>query len=290
MGVKGDMEGQSIGREREVGTLAEAVAQEYFPDTKFTPAPILADTEITISYGRYSESFDGMLEHKNLRFHIYCNLDRVEQQDSSRARFTVAHELGHYFIDEHRIALSSGRAPAHPSKCEYESTLTVEREADHFASHLLMPTEPFKKMARAHKPGLAGILAIAENFGTSVTSAAIRYAKEETGPCVVMKWGGDGSFQWRWISTDTFRVRLRTTFTDRVKLPTDCPTRRAMSGERAPKTGYFEAGTTAAAWFRFVNDYDYRNVIFMEQAIQLGRFGVLTFLYPEEQYPLFSHR
>jgi hypothetical protein len=267
MGMKADIEVQSISREQEIGTLAEAVAYEYFPDTKFAPGPILEDSEITISYGRYSEAFDGMLEHKNLRFHIYCNLDRVERQDSSRARFTIAHELGHYFMDEHRIALSSGRAPAHPSKCEYESTLAVEREADHFASHLLMPTEPFKKMARAHKPGLAGILAIAERFGTSVTSAAIRYAKEETVPCAVMKWSPDGSFQWRWISTETFRVRLRTTFTDQGKLPADCPTRRAMVGERAPKTGYFEAGTTAAAWFRFVNEYDYRNVIFMEQAI-----------------------
>jgi hypothetical protein len=290
MGMKADTELSSTDREREIGTLAEAVADEYSASDRFDPEPILEDCAITISYGRYREAFDGMLEHRNQRFHIYCNLDRVEWQDSARARFTVAHELGHYFIDEHRIALSSGRTPAHPSKCEYESTLTVEREADHFASHLLMPTAPFNKMARSHKPGLSGILAIAERFGTSVTSAATRYAKEETVPCVVMKWGPDGAFQWRWISTETFRVRLRTTFTDRGKLPADCPTRRALSGERVPKLGYFEAGTTAAAWFRFVNDHDYRNVIFMEQAIPLGRFGVLTFLFPAEQYPLFTPR
>jgi hypothetical protein len=290
MAIKAEIEVQRPSREREIGALAEAVALEYFPDARFVPDPILDDSEVTISYGRYSEAFDGMLEHKNRRFHIYCNLDRVEWQDSSRARFTVAHELGHFFIDEHRNALSSGRVPAHPSKCEYESTLSVEREADHFASHLLMPTGPFRKLARSYKPGLAGVLAIADKFATSVTSAAIRYAKEETIPCVVVKWSRDGSFQWRWVSTETFRVRLRATFTDQGKLPDDCPTRRAMSGERAPKIGYFEAGTTAAAWFRFVNDHDYRNVIFMEQAIPLGRFGVLTFLYPEEQYPLFLQR
>jgi hypothetical protein len=289
MAMKAEVQIQPV-REQEIGTLAEAIADEYFPGTSFNAEPVLDDCAITLSYGRYREAFDGMLEHKNLRFHIYCNLDRVQRQDSPRARFTVAHELGHYFIDEHRSALASGRAPAHPSRCEYESTLVVEREADHFASHLLMPTEPFRKLARAHKPGLSGILAIAEYFVASVTSTAIRYAKEETVPCVVLKWGPDGVCQWRWISTETFRVRLRTTFSDQSKLPVDCPTRRAILGEKAPKAGYFEAGTTAAAWFRFVNDYDYRNVIFIEQAITLGRFGVLTFLFPEEQYPLFKER
>lgn len=79
-----------------------------------------------------------------------------------------------------------------------------------------------------------------------------------------------------------------------MRLERGCTTKNdahlEFSGEKAPKAGYFEAGTTAAAWFRFVNDYDYRNVIFIEQAITLGRFGVLTFLFPEEQYPLFKER
>lgn len=268
-------------REGEIIGLAEAVAAEYCPAGRFDPTLVLRENDITISFGYYRQAFDGMLEHYRSRFHIYCNLDRVEREDAPRARFTIGHELGHFFIDEHRNALKSGRAPAHPSVCEYESDLTVEREADTFASHLLMPTSLFTSLVRRNKPGLVGILVLAQHFGTSITSTAIRYAKADIIPCTLVKWSQRG-FEWRWFSAETFRVKLRKTTDDLRRLPEDCPTRRALSGETPPPTGFFEAGTTADSWFPFLGHFDSRNVILIEQAVPLGRFGVLTFLYPHE--------
>lgn len=265
----------------EIAALAESVGSEYCADNRFTPEPILKAHNITMSYGNYDSAFDGMLEHRNNRFHIFCNLDRVESSASPRARFTVAHELGHYFIDEHRNALSSGLAPAHGSRSEFESNLPVEREADHFASHLLMPSAEFKQMARRQKPGLPGILAIARHFNASVTSAAIRYVQSDLVPCVVVKWSPTG-FQWQWVSTEPFRARLRGVTKALNSLPSDCSTRVALSGEPVPQVGYFEAGTTAASWFPFLRDGDVRNVILIEQAVQLGRFGAITFLFPAD--------
>jgi hypothetical protein len=264
----------------EIASLAEAVAAEYCPQGPIDLRPVLDDNDITISYGYYSSAFDGMLEHRSQRFHIYCNLDRVDTGDSARARFTVAHELGHFFIDDHRNALKSG-APPHGSRSEFESTLLVEREADHFASHLLMPSAQFIKVARRHGQGMAGILGIAKHFGTSVTASAIRYAKAEIVPCVVIKWSATG-FQWPWISTEPFRARLRRVQKDLDKLPDDCPTRIALSGAKPPPCGYFEAGTTAACWFPYLGDSDSRNILLKEQAMQLGRFGALTFLFTAE--------
>jgi Zn-dependent peptidase ImmA (M78 family) len=263
----------------ELAALGEAVSREYCTKAPFDPAPVLKDNEITVSYGHYDSAFDGMLEHRNCRFHIYCNLDRVSTVDSPRARFTVGHELGHYFIDEHRNALSSGAAPSHGSQSEFESKLSVEREADHFASHLLMPSAEFDQLARRQKVGLAGILAIAKHFDTSVTSTAIRYAQTEIVPCVVIKWSPT-DFQWKWISTEAFRARLRSVTKSLNSLPDDCPTRMALSGATVPSSGYFAAGTTAAGWFPFLSDHDTRNVILMEHAIQLGRYGALTLLFP----------
>jgi hypothetical protein len=52
------------------------------------------------------------------RFHIYCNLDRENLPSSPRARFTLSHELGHYFIDEHQNNLASGQVRPHPSAAE----------------------------------------------------------------------------------------------------------------------------------------------------------------------------
>jgi hypothetical protein len=54
----------------------------------------------------------------------------------------------------------------------------------------------------------------------------------------------------------------------------------ALSGATVPSSGYFAAGTTAAGWFPFLSDHDTRNVILMEHAIQLGRYGALTLLFP----------
>ncbi|MFN0157047.1 MAG: ImmA/IrrE family metallo-endopeptidase [Bacteroidota bacterium] len=270
----------SSSREGEIIDLAEAVAEEYAPDGRLNPVSIVEENGITLSFNGYGNSFDGMLEHRRGRFHIYCNIDRVEQIDSSRARFTLGHEIGHYFIDEHRNALASGKAPAHGSRCEYESDLLVEAEADLFASHLLMPSRQFLKLAHSSPIGLGGILHLSGKFAASVTSTAIRYVRSDLVPCAVLKWADQG-LQWKWLSTETFRARFRKTV-DRVdQLPWDCPTRKALTRTESPKMGFFEAGTTAAAWFPFVDHYHFRNIIFIEQAVSLGRFGVLTFLYPE---------
>lgn len=277
----GSVAAPSQARLTELAALAEAVSCDYCPGHKFDPVPILTENEITISYGRYDSAFDGMLEHRSNRFHIYCNLDRVESSNSPRARFTVGHELGHYFIDEHRNALKSGLAPAHGSRAEFESNLLVEREADHFASHLLMPSSEFQKVALRQKPGLAGILDIAKHFNVSVTSAAVRYVQSDIVPCVIVKWSPT-EFQWHWVSTEPYRARLRGVTKSLGSLPQDCPTRIALSGAAPPSSGYFEAGTTTASWFPFLGDSDVRNVILIEQAIQLGRFGVLTLLFPAD--------
>jgi len=272
----------SPAREQEICELAEAVAEEYFPGTRVEPVVIVRAKGITISFGYYGDAFDGLLECRGGQFHVYTNLDRVEQEDSPRARFTLGHELGHYFIDEHRNALSAGLALSHPSICEYESDLLVEKEADHFASNLLMPAKHFRRLAERAPLGLEGILKIAQHFGASVTSTAIRYAQLDIVPCAVIKWNTD-RFGWKWLSTETFRARYWKTVESIASLPHDSPTAKAIAGERPQPHGFFTAGTTASAWFPYVDDGAYRNVILIEQAIQLGRFGVLTFLYPESR-------
>ena len=173
-----------------------------------------------------------------------------------------------------------GLAPSHPSICEYESDLPVEREADHFASSLLMPSKRFRKLSDSTPLGLEGILTIAGEFGTSVTSASLRYAKSDIVPCAVIKWSTEG-YAWKWLSTETFRARYRKTIESFDRLLPDSPTAKALAGEIPVSAKFFSAGTTASAWFPFVNDHSHQNAILVEQAVSLGRFGVLTFVYPE---------
>ena len=127
-----------------IGELAEAVAEEHAPSGHTEPEKILASNKITLSFGNYGDAFDGMLEHLNGRFHVYANLNRLRTRDSGRARFTLAHELGHYYIDDHRRALQSGSTPRHASQTDFQSKNPVEVEADH------VPQGPIRHFDHKH--------------------------------------------------------------------------------------------------------------------------------------------
>lgn len=280
-------------RRQEIAELAEAVADEHCPRGQVEPAAVALARRITVSFGAYGEAFDGMLEHLDGRFHAYVNADRVGRGDSPRCRFTLAHELGHFYIDEHRWALAGGQAGPHPSQCEYESPILPEQEADLFAANLLMPPRRFIGAGKAAECGLGGVLALAAGFGVSITAAAIQYAACDVRACAVVKWDR-GGYAWKRLSSSTFQARLRRTVQDAGDLPPDCPTRRAMGGERPPPPeGFFQAGATASAWFTRIPPGLTRrgpgkpgaagDILFIEQAIPLGRFGVLTFLHPAER-------
>jgi hypothetical protein len=268
-------------RNREIVDLAEAIAQDHFPETRVEPLEIVRAKGITYCFESYLDAFDGLLEHKSGRFHIYCNLDRLEGETTPRARFTLCHELGHFFIDDHRQALQEGRVPAHPSKCEFESDNPVEKEADQFASCLLMPSSRFIAIAKKMEVGLGSISGLAEHFGTSMTSTANRYVNLQVKPCTVIKWTEKFGYGWKRLWYDTRVAGFRKTIERIDKLPSDCATSKALRGEKPNHGQIFQNGTTASAWFPFVGDGYFKNIILIEQAMRLGRFGVLTFLYPE---------
>lgn len=90
--------------------------------------------------------------------------------------FTIAHELGHYFLQGHPEALFPDGDGIHQSQGAFTSGDTREREADHFAAGLLMPEQLFVPEMRRVELGLQGVEALASACGTSLTATAIRYA------------------------------------------------------------------------------------------------------------------
>lgn len=109
----------------------------------------------------------------------------VDIDNDGRKRFTVAHELGHYFLEGHPEKLFAN-GEVHASKSGFISRDPLELEADHFASGLLMPTKLFiPAMERAGK-GFRAIEKLADKFGTSLTATAIRYAESSEYPVAVV--------------------------------------------------------------------------------------------------------
>lgn len=90
--------------------------------------------------------------------------------------FSVAHELGHYFLPGHIDAVLAN-GDIHESRAGFGSGDRYEIEADHFAAGLLMPRPLFTDAMRRAGDGLAAIEALKDLCQTSLTATAIRYTQ-----------------------------------------------------------------------------------------------------------------
>jgi Zn-dependent peptidase ImmA (M78 family) len=277
---------QHIASERveEIAELAEAVADEYCPTGKVAPEEIAVRKGISLIYDHYGDAFDGVIEHEDGQFYIHCNLDRENVLGSPRGRFTVSHELGHYFIDEHRNALASGRVRPHPSFTadRNRSDLRIEREADLFASNLLMPPARFSAaLARARKR-LGAIQDLAGKFNVSITCAAIRYVDAEVEPSVMIHRAPDG-YMWSRLSKQFKAMNCGRIINATAQTPADNPSAICRALGEKP-SGVIGAKIAASTWFPALRDG--RGFQLREEAMTLGRYGVLTLLtLPDSGFP-----
>ncbi len=90
--------------------------------------------------------------------------------------FSIAHELGHYFLEGHVDAVI-GPDGIHQSHAGFSSDDRYELEADHFAAALLMPDGLFPLAVSRAGEGLAAIEGLSALCVTSLTATAIRYTK-----------------------------------------------------------------------------------------------------------------
>jgi len=163
--------------------LAEFMALQY--DEKVTPLEkIILDEKLRVYYDCYEDAFDGMTIYDNGKFYIHLNTDRGNKDNSERGRFTLAHELGHYFIDTHRIGLKKGLLEPHPSETNKKQYATIEREADYFASCLLMPEVRFCNDINEKKFNAAIIDLLRTEYKVSRTACVLRFA--DIGNCPIM--------------------------------------------------------------------------------------------------------
>jgi len=83
-----------------------------------------------------------------------------------------------------------------------------------------------------------------------------------------------------------FRRHFRQMFEVPEKLTEDCATLKALAQQPVPECGYFHNGTLSSAWFPFVRHDDLLDVVLVEEAIPLGRYGALTLLSPMPDCPI----
>ena len=262
-------------REQSYIELAEYLAETYFPQDKVQPLDLADRSGITHSLGYYEKAFDGLLELKNDRFHMYLNRDLLSHVDHPRARFTAAHELGHYFIDDHRNALISGVKP-HPSFTEqYSLAFSAEHEADTFAAALLMPPGRFVSLATRKEVSLKSIGELATIFGTSMMSTAIRYARSDIASVSIMLWA-ETERKWCWSSQDVWTLTKNKAYKKTEKVPKGSATQEILADPTRRVAD--PRGSVLSEWFPWIRSGSADDKMCREEAMRLGDFGIITML------------
>lgn len=190
-------------RKVELAELAEFISMEYCPQGAVLPEIIAQQKGISYNYKNYADHFAGILEYDNSGFHIYLN---TQNTNDTKLRFSFAHELGHYFIDEHRNALMKGKS-LHKSYNQFLRKNIVEKEADFFASNLLMPKSRILKSIGNKKFSADLINSLKTEYNVSFSACAVQLMNIDIHPFMIV-FAESRQIKWKYYSDDFPYKRL----------------------------------------------------------------------------------
>lgn len=175
----------------------------------------------------------------------------------TRVRFSIGHELGHFFIPRHREALIEGKI--HNSEPGFICEKPMEREADSFAAALLMPGRTIESRLRRNRVmTLEKLLQFADDCKASRESAAIRYAKFTGEPCVIVL-SQRGLVRYSVSSDEALFAKCK------VSKGAEVPP-NAISRDSISTSSVLQRGHESKLWF----PQAYRDVEVWEESIALG--------------------
>ena len=194
-------------------------------------------------------------------------------------RFSIAHELGHYWIDSHPEHIFKNGA-MHSSHAGFGSADPIELEADYFAACLLMPKTMCKRLIWANQDGLAAAKALAEAANTSIQSATIRYTEFSRVPSAIVL-SHEGVVEYCLDSGLRKESGWPRGLARGTHIPSGTATARLVQDPAAiAKAEVDDDKASVADWFSGANSES----TVIEEAIGLGAYGrVLTLLRLEEK-------
>lgn len=245
------------------------------------PKAAFADYEVPVAQADFGDAFEGLLRFENGEYQVFINTgDESDPRTIGRQNFTAGHEFGHYSIPKHRTAIRKGNG-AHKDITGFASSEPMEREADIFAAHFLIPTKELQRRYRLPSWGAREILDAAKHFGTSITCAALRCQASLPGDSSLILWGPN-NVRWQRMNRDWWFQLPARSIRNTDQLAKGSATEQLLSGAEIPDCGYVSRGTTRSAWFTRILPWSNNNTILIEEAIPLGAYGTLTLLRPDQ--------
>ena len=112
-------------------------------------------------------------------------VDRAERRE--RQRFSIGHELGHWYFDKGRIASSCKRADIGAARGR-----GPEERANGFAAELLLPRYLFQPRAQKLDVTLPVVETLASLFSTGLTATALRLVALTDKPAMIARYDAKG--------------------------------------------------------------------------------------------------
>jgi hypothetical protein len=244
------------------------------------PMAIAREEGIELAPGRYGETFDARIKFvRAAKTFILSYRQACLGLTEGRVRFSIGHELGHYYLAHHREYLLLGHT--HRSVTDFRSREPREIEADEFSSALLMPAPLFAAAMKSRNMTictLADLSRLAEStFQTSLTSTVLRYVGFDWEACSMVV-SRDGVVKWAQHSRRMKALRMGWIECG-TPVPNNTPTAELWSRLTKEATlERIEGRVDADMWF----DRPFRTHLW-EETMPLGFTGlVLTFLTVDE--------
>lgn len=248
------------GAYQEAEVWAESVLKDLGMSTTLPVDPFAIakrkDIDVHVKTPTEDPGVSGVLMRVGDSFAIVC-FDRFRNEGF--LRFTAAHELGHYFLPGHPERIFRDGATKHMSRAGFTNGEPHEREADQFAAALLMPKGLVRRALNRVEPGLAAVRALSDQFGTSLTAAAIRFAKLSDDPVAVVV-SCDGKIEYCFCSESLDESGGDTWIRKGELVPPGSMTSQASARKKEQLDGDVELGV----WFDDAPDKSvYEEVLYM---------------------------
>lgn len=192
--------------------------------------------------------------------------------------FSIAHELGHWFLPGHPEEIIKGGG-AHMSRANFTQNTSIELEADHFASGLLLPSHLTRKLLSNNQIGLDGILKLSEEAHCSITAAAIRTAECSAYPTAIIVSKGD-EIAYAFTSQSFKNLGMLTFLRKGAPLPLGATRKFNANAANILRAERAVDETDLATWFDGSN-----KVTLDEEIIGLGKYGYTLTVLTSESLP-----
>lgn len=172
----------------DVAALAQDFSRQVFPE-----APITIVKGLQLSKG-----VEGMLMPHPSGSGEWGIVYNETIRSAGRRNFTLAHELGHYFL--HRNTHPGGLKCNNRNMADWdEARNKIEGEANTFASYLLMPLDDFRAQIRGRVIDIDVMTELADRYAVSLTAAVLKWMTITDKRAMIVV-GKDGFIDWAWSS------------------------------------------------------------------------------------------